>query len=149
MLPGGRRIAIDYGAVRVGIAMSDPSSILATPFQTFRNEEALDQVCEIINEYEISVVYVGLPLHLSGEESNSSGKVRDFSSKLRELISDQVSIRLLDERLSTKTATEKAMTGQGRVDREEIDQLAAAEILENALQIEKALNRLAGHEVST
>ncbi len=148
MLPSGRRLAVDYGAVRVGIAISDPSGIIATPFQTFSNEEALVQICKTIVEYEITVVYVGLPLHLSGLESNSSSKARDFSLKLRESIPGQIEVRLLDERLSTKTATEKAIIGQGKVDRARIDQLAAAEILENALQIEKASEKLAGHEIT-
>jgi putative Holliday junction resolvase len=148
MLPSGRRLAIDYGAVRVGTAISDASGIIASPLQTFNFQDALRQISNAVNEYEVSVVYIGLPLHLSGAESNSSSNAREFATQLKELVAAHTQLRLLDERLSTKSAIEKSMLGKGKVDRKLIDQLAAVEILEHALQIEKSSQRLAGYEVT-
>ena len=149
MLPSGRRLAIDYGAVRVGTAISDSSGIIASPFETFSAGDALSQVPKVISDFEISVVYVGLPLHRSGAESDSSIKAREFATQLRGSCPAEIEIRLLDERLSTKAAMDKSILGSGKVDRERIDQLAAVVILEHALQIEKSSQNLAGHEISS
>ena len=82
----GRRLAIDYGDVRIGVAMSDLSGVVASPLETIENGESLEEsqrrIAEICNEEEVSVIYIGLPLHLSGEEGSSALKAREFARGL-------------------------------------------------------------------
>lgn len=152
MLPSGRRLAIDYGDVRVGLAISDITGLLATPYQTVLHHSSgdagsIDAVSKIINAEEIAVVYVGLPLHLSGEESASSEKARRFASALKNKVGPKTIVRLIDERLSTKSAVDQAHSMGRKLEREKIDQMAAVSILEFALNAERNSENLAGHEL--
>ena len=69
----GRRIAFDYGDVRIGVAISDPDSILASPLTTLSSGDPklFKQIAELITEHEPIAFYVGQPLHLSGQSSLS------------------------------------------------------------------------------
>ena len=147
MLPQGRRLGIDYGDVRVGLALSDPAGILATPLTTLSTENAVLEVIQLIDQHFVRVVYIGLPLHLSGTESASSKKARDFALTLMQSSNGEVSFRLIDERLSTKSATNSAHEAGREVSKSNINQLAAAAILEFALNVERAQEVLAGHEI--
>jgi putative Holliday junction resolvase len=147
MLPTGKRIAIDIGAARTGVAITDASVILASPLKTLLSAEALLEITQIILDEAISVVYIGLPIHLSGRESESSNQVRDFAAQLRSVVAKDVAIHLVDERLSTKSAIEKNLSANRAYDRNTIDQLAAVEILEFAMKIEESTGQLAGHEI--
>lgn len=147
MLPNGRRLAIDYGEARVGTALSDVSGILATPYKTFPTAEAIKQIVELILSEEIVVIYLGLPLNLSGKSAEAADKALVFGAQLRSQVDSQILIYLIDERLSTKSAASKMVNVGGVAGRDKIDQLAAAEILEFALQIEKSQGEFAGHEL--
>ena len=152
MLPSGRRLAIDYGDVRIGLAISDTTALVASPLRTIQNSVdnvvALNQeIASIVLDDAISVVYIGLPIHLSGGEGTSTEKVRHFAQELRSYIGSHIEMRLVDERLSTKSAISQAKSIGKKLTREDVDQMAAVAILEFALQWESSSGRLAGDEI--
>src|SRR5690625_5539494 len=102
----GVRLAIDVGAVRIGVAASDPDGILATPVETVQRDAAdvapsLSRMAEIIAEREPIVLYVGLPRTLKGTEGAAATAAREFAHALIPRVS--VPIQLVDEdRKSTR-----------------------------------------------
>jgi putative Holliday junction resolvase len=136
----GRRIAFDYGDVRIGVAVSDPDSILASPLTTLSSGDPklFEQISVLITEHEPVAIYVGEPLNLSGQSSTSAQKSAAFAGKLHTEFGIPVS--MIDERLSTVSAT-NAMRQSGvnaKDARSKIDMAAAVAILEQGLAIEKA-----------
>lgn len=137
----GRRIAIDFGDKWAGIAISDNSGLIASPYKSVPAGEVLNEIKQIAEDGEVAVIYVGLPLHLSGHEGASVEKVRDFASEVASL--KIAPTRLVDERLSTKSAS----TGKGLISKYGIDALAATEILIFALEGERLQGNLFGRSV--
>jgi putative Holliday junction resolvase len=138
----GRRIAFDYGDVRIGVAISDPDSILASPLTTLSSGDPklFTQIADLISIHEPVTFYVGEPLNLSGESSTSALKAAAFAEKLRSEFS--IPVTMIDERLSTVLAT-NAMRQSGinaKDARSKIDMAAAVAILEQGLAIERAKN---------
>jgi putative Holliday junction resolvase len=130
----GRRIAFDYGDVRIGVAVSDMDSILVTPLEPLSTGENLAaQLTGLLSEYEPIRIYVGEPKHLSGSESAKMVSVKSFITAIAEIT--DVNVTLIDERLSTVSAAAKlrASGKDGRSSKGLIDSAAAAEILESAL----------------
>ena len=147
----GARLALDYGERRIGIAKSDNSRLIASPVVTLDNSESTSNVYsaikDIVTESNAMLVYIGLPLHLSGKESASSEKARVFAGILKEHLPQEVQIRLLDERLTTSSAVGELKNAGLKSSRESIDQLAAVKILEFALEVERLSGKAAGNEV--
>lgn len=135
----GRRVGVDLGDVRIGVAVCDPDGILATPSETVpAGSGALARLVAIIEEVQAIECVVGMPIGLSGREGPAAIKVRAVCDQLSRLI-DPVLIRLVDERMSTMTA-DSLLRQQGRsgVDRRQvIDQAAATVILQTALDAER------------
>jgi putative Holliday junction resolvase len=133
----GRRLAIDVGSVRIGLAICDPDGILSSPIPALgRSNELMDTlqlVSELVAENSVIEVYVGDPISLSGGQSASTRDAREFAEKLAAQIS--VPIRLVDERLTTVTASAKLrISGKdAKQSRSLIDSASAVEILEQAL----------------
>jgi putative Holliday junction resolvase len=132
-------VGVDVGDVRIGVAVSDPDGLLATPLETVAaGPGALARLGAIVAEHEALECVVGLPLSLSGREGPAAAKVREFATSLRETIGP-VPVRLVDERLSTMTADqqlrESGRSGAGK--RAIIDQAAATVILQTALDAER------------
>ena len=131
----GRVLGIDYGDSRIGLAMSDPLKIIASPFKTIRNEgneKCLQVFQSLIKEKDVEAIVVGLPIGLKGQETVQTKKVREFSDLLYAL---KLPIHLEDERLSSVSA-EKSMIQQNIKtghNKELIDQRAAAIILQQFL----------------
>lgn len=135
----GRRIAIDVGDVRIGVAVSDPAGFLATPVETVAaGKFAMERLAELVTEFEPLECVVGLPLSLSGKEGPAAVKVRAFAAELAERIAP-VPIRLFDERMSTMTADSllRQRGKSGAKKRSVIDQAAATVILQTALDTER------------
>ena len=135
----GRRIGVDVGDVRIGVAVSDPDGILATPVETVpAGPDAIDRIAELVSEYDVLECVVGLPVGLSGREGPAAAKVRTFCAELLTAI-DPVPIRLFDERMSTMTAEgQLRLSGKsGAARRTVIDQAAATVILQTALDTER------------
>lgn len=135
----GRRVGVDVGDVRIGVAVSDPDGMLATPLETVAaGRDALARIAAIVAEHEALECVVGLPLSLSGREGPAAVKVRAFAGGLRDVIAP-VPVRLVDERMSTMTADgqlrESGRSGAGK--RAIIDQAAATVILQAALDAER------------
>lgn len=135
----GRRVGVDVGDVRIGVAVSDPDGMLATPLETVpAGPDAVGRLAAIVAEHEALECVVGLPLSLSGREGPAAVKVRAFAAGLRDAIAP-VPVRLIDERMSTMTADgqlrESGRSGASK--RAIIDQAAATVILQAALDAER------------
>ena len=131
----GRRIAFDYGDVRIGVAVCDPDGILATPLATLQSKDPgiKKQIAEFIDEYEPVKFYVGQPKLLSGEDGTAVSKVLAFTQMLTS--SFDIPVVLVDERLSTVSASKQLReSGVNSKDaRSVIDAAAAVAILEQGL----------------
>ena len=135
----GRRIAFDYGDVRIGVAVSDPDSILSSPLTTLKatDKNLLKQITEIFSEIEPVTIYVGRPALLSGHDGSATEKASEFVELLRRLT--QVPVEMIDERMSTISAA-RSLRDAGRTakdSKDSIDMASAVAILEFALEIEK------------
>ena len=147
----GVRLGVDPGDVRVGVAASDPSGLLATPVETVaRGRGDLARLRAIAAELDAREVVVGLPRSLSGREGPAAAKARAFAAELADLVApDGVAVRLLDERLTTVSA-EAVLRSQGRKGRQRravVDQAAAVVMLQNALDTERGTGRPPGELV--
>jgi len=135
----GRRIAFDYGDVRIGVAVCDPDGILATPLATLQSKDPSikKQIAEFIDEYEPVKFYVGEPKLLSGEEGTAVSKVLAFTQMLTSNF--DIPVELVDERLSTISASRQLReSGMNAKDaRTVIDAAAAVAILEQGLANER------------
>ena len=131
----GRRIALDYGDARIGVAICDPDGILATPlpFLDSKHPKLINHIAELFAEYEPITIYLGEPRHLSGSEGIAVAKVREFASILQEKFS--IPLIFVDERLSTIDA-QRRLKEAGKNSRDSkvlIDSMAAVAILEGGL----------------
>ncbi|TQS41613.1 Holliday junction resolvase RuvX [Cryptosporangium phraense] len=143
----GVRLGVDVGSVRVGVAVSDPSGMLATPLETVRrdvrHETDLDRLVELVSEYEAIVVVVGLPRSLSGAEGAAAVAARAYAGSLAERLSvlpHPVPVELSDERLTTviagRTLSQRGV--RGKKHRAVVDQAAAVLILQAWLDAERS-----------
>jgi putative Holliday junction resolvase len=143
------RIGVDVGSVRIGVAVSDPRGVLATPVETVaRGTGDLRRIAELVAERDAIEVVVGLPRSLSGTEGPAAEAARGFAQRLARYVAP-CPIRLVDERLSTVSAS-RAMRSSGVSSREArgtIDQAAAVVILQDALDFERASGRAPGETV--
>jgi len=98
-------MALDIGDKKIGVAMSDPEGVLATPLVTIirlNDSEAIDSICKLVSKYKVGHVVVGLPYSLDGSMGTQAEKVCAFARKLSQSL--QVDIRMQDERLSSAAA---------------------------------------------
>jgi putative Holliday junction resolvase len=148
----GVRLGVDVGTVRVGLAASDPSGVIATPVQTLPRDLGgrSDQraIAEAVREREVLEVIVGLPRSLSGLEGRAAALARDYAVELAVLL-DPVPVRLVDERLSTVDAARTLRDSgvAGRKQRAMVDQAAAVLILQAALDGERSTGTPPGERV--
>ncbi len=137
-MTGGRAgvvLAVDVGTVRIGVAASDPQRVLASPVETVP-APGVQRVAALAREREAVLVVVGLPTSLSGRsQSASADMARDFAGRLAPLVSP-VPVELVDERLTTVTATAalRASGRKGKRAREVVDQAAAVVLLQGVLE---------------
>lgn len=135
-----RFLGLDVGRRRIGVAVSDPLGMLASPHSTLLvgAGEGLDEVVALAARLGVTGIVVGDPLTLSGEEGEEAQRVRAWAGQLRERA--QLPVVLWDERLST-VAAERALleTGMRREKRRQHrDAVAAALILQSYLDAQKA-----------
>lgn len=159
-------LGVDVGKARIGIARSDALGMLATPLETvprtlpqLRAEVVSEQevsvlaaaedtlvdssdvqrIAELAAEYAAQAVYVGLPLNLEGERTPSTVDAEFFAQVLARVLRSKLDIpvRLVDERLSTKTAQQQLQQAgrRGKAHRAVIDQAAAVVILQQVLDM--------------
>jgi putative Holliday junction resolvase len=134
----GRRLGVDVGRARIGVAVCDRDGLLATPVETVRRDDSTDlrRILELADEYDVLEVVVGLPLSMSGGDTASTEDARVFAAR----IAARRPVRLVDERLSTVTA-QRGLHQAGKntkKSRAVIDQAAAVIILQHALDHERS-----------
>ncbi|MFF5425075.1 MULTISPECIES: Holliday junction resolvase RuvX [unclassified Streptomyces] len=147
----GRRLAVDVGDARIGVASCDPDGVLATPVETVPGRDvpaAHRRLRRLVEEYEPIEVVVGLPRSLSGREGPAAAKVRAFAREMAKGIAP-VPVRLVDERMTTVSATHglRASGVKAKKGRSVIDQAAAVIILQNALESERVSGNPPGEGV--
>ena len=138
----GVRLGVDVGTVRVGVAGTDPSALLATPVETVARDEAgggdLRRIAELAAERDAVEVIVGLPRSMSGGEGPAAAAARAYARALAARLAP-VPVRLVDERLTTVTAA-RALRERGtssRKGRAVIDAMAAVVLLQSAVDTER------------
>lgn len=134
----GIRLGIDVGQARVGVARSDPQGTMAVPVATLARSTALEEIETLIKDYEPLEVVVGLPINLQGNRTPSTEDAEAFATEIASL--GLVSVRMIDERLSTVSAT-SALHSVGRASRSQrsvVDQVAAVILLQHTLDTERS-----------
>ena len=138
-----RFLGIDFGEVRIGVAVSDVDRVIASPYAMLANKSfktLMPEIVAIVREMDVGAVILGLPLQFDGTEGATAEKVRNFAKFLRDYLDkaefQDVEIAFVDESHSSEVA-EDMLVGKfdmGRKKRGRIlDKIAAAEILQRAL----------------
>lgn len=155
--PQGIKLGVDVGTVRVGVAICDRDAILATPYKTLdrnaRKNSDVRVIANLVQELGAVQVIVGLPRTMKGEERASAKMATDYARLLVEELAARalaVPVNLVDERLSSVTAHrnlhEAGMSGRNH--RKVVDQVAAAGILQHAIDMQKARGSDVGSRVT-
>lgn len=152
----GVRVGVDVGSVRVGLAASDPSGLLATPVRTVARDVGdradvpadIAEVSAFVVESSALEVVVGLPRTLAGDEGPAAAQARQYAQRLAVRVAP-VPVRLVDERLTTVDAHRSLRDSgvAGRRQRAVVDQAAAVLILQAALDAERSSGRPPGELV--
>jgi putative holliday junction resolvase len=141
--PGpGRRLGIDVGSVRIGVAASDPDGILATPVETVRRDRSgrhVRRLADLAGELDAVEVIVGLPRTLADRTGPSARDAIELSEALARRIAP-TPVRLADERLTTVSAERSLRAAGVRASQQRavIDQAAAVAILQSWLDERRA-----------
>jgi putative Holliday junction resolvase len=139
MMQRGRRIAFDYGDVRIGVAASDADSIICTPLTTLKSSDKslLKSITQIFLDIQPIQIFVGRPALLSGKDGVATDKAVAFADSLRGIT--DIEIIMVDERLSTVSAARNLRESgkNARDSKDSIDMAAAVGILEFAIDLEK------------
>jgi len=128
----GRLLGVDHGDRRIGLALSDPIPMIASPLKTITvddAQEAIDAIKEIVKEYDVVLVIVGLPIGMKGQETAQTKHVKKFAN---DLINNGIKVALQDERLTSVSAKRSIMEQQKKPNKNKglVDQIAAAILLQ-------------------
>jgi putative Holliday junction resolvase len=131
-----RILALDHGTVRIGVATSDETKLIATPLEYISAAPFADflaRLKEIIREKEIELIVVGMPRNMNGSYGPAALKVEDFVAALKNAVT--IPIRTWDERLTSAQANRFLLEGNVRRDerKEKVDKMAAAILLQSYL----------------
>lgn len=129
-------MSIDYGDVRIGLAVTDPLKIISSAYRTIKNDgivSVLAVLKEVIIKEDVERVVLGHPVGLDGNKTKKTVQVEEFAEKLKEL---GVEIVLLDESFTTKRAHDilHSMGKKTGDNKDKIDMIAAQVILEDYLR---------------
>ena len=147
----GVRLGVDVGEARVGVAICDPDGVLATPLTTIRRDRRPDngavpadmlELARLVEAHGTVEVVVGLPTTLAGREGPAARAARAYAERLAQVVAP-VPVTLADERMSTAVAARRLSERgvRGRRQRQVIDQVAAAEILQGWLDAQRRRTR--------
>jgi putative Holliday junction resolvase len=135
----GRIAGIDYGKVRIGLALSDPLGTFAQPWETFPNRGAKTFIplAEKLRSREVTRIVVGLPKHMNGDEGEKAQEARAFGQALA--AQSGLPVEFVDERLTTLAAQRTLIESNvpGRKKRALVDQIAATLILQTWMDQQK------------
>lgn len=131
-------VAVDPGAVRVGVAACDTGEVLASPVATLGSRDSVTGVIAVVTERDAIGVVVGFPLSMSGAEGTAAAKARSYAEALTNKLS--VPVYLVDERLTTVAASTALRAGghDSRSARRVVDQAAATALLQGILDARAA-----------
>ncbi|MEY2542828.1 MAG: putative pre6S rRNA nuclease [Verrucomicrobiota bacterium] len=139
-------LGIDFGRVRIGLAISDELHLLAHPLETIpANKDSGKRIAEIVRERKVNKVVVGIPRRMSGDIGTAAKEALEFATKLRERL--PCDVETWDERLTT-VAANRALRDAGkktRQTREFVDQVAAQMILQGYL--DRQNGGISAHEI--
>jgi putative Holliday junction resolvase len=142
MIPeSGRILGVDWGEIRVGLALSDESQTLATPLETLRRRAGkrfpLPRFLDLIAAHRPVGLVIGLPLSPAGDETESAAAAREMAATLTQHTA--LPLELWDERMSTARALAsiREQGGSTRGRKAEVDALAAAVLLQHFLDARK------------
>ncbi|WP_053404118.1 Holliday junction resolvase RuvX [Persicobacter sp. CCB-QB2] len=132
----GRLMAIDYGTKRVGIAVTDPMQIIASPLDTVHSKDIVDFILNYSKQETVDAIIVGWPKNLDNTDTNNTRNVQAFINRLKKMTS--IPIHLEDERFTSKIAM-NAMISSGakkkdRANKGNIDKVSAAVILQSYME---------------
>ncbi len=129
----GRLLGLDYGTRRIGVAISDSSRLIASPYAVIEAGSALPSLDEILADEDIDAIVVGLPISLSGEEGPVAAAARSFAETVEGHTG--LTVVLVDERFTTKVAEDVLIAGGvRRAKRRDIrDKMAATVMLQGHL----------------
>ena len=129
-----RVVALDLGSRRIGVAVSDPTGVLASPYEVLeRSSDVFDDIGRIVEEVGAELVVVGLPLSLDGRRGTAADAATAEADRLREAL--DVPVELYDERFTTVTAQQSMADRKvkARARHQVVDKLAAAVLLQSWL----------------
>jgi putative holliday junction resolvase len=135
--PGaGRALAVDLGTRRIGVALGDPTGLIAAPLETIPftgARRAVERIAALCREHEVAVIVVGWPRNMDGSRGPAATEAEAFAERLRAAV--DVPVELWDERLSTAAAERTLLEAGVRRDerRRTRDRVAAAVILQGYL----------------
>jgi putative holliday junction resolvase len=135
--PTGRILAVDWGELRIGVALSDESQVLATPLETLLRRQGkrfpMPRFLELSSIHKPVGILVGLPLSLEGEEGENASAAREVATTIARRTG--LPVELWDERMSTARALEaiREQGGSTRGRKADVDSLAAAVLLQHFL----------------
>lgn len=102
-----RVLALDYGSARCGCAVSDPTETIVTPIEPVQrpaSKRGMLALAQLVQEREVARVVVGLPLSLSGSDSDQTRETREFAERLARRLGEGVAVEMYDERFTTRMA---------------------------------------------
>ncbi len=138
----GRVLAVDWGTVRLGLALSDPTRLIAQPLETLKRRAAhrppVAAIVALIARHGVTQVVVGLPVEPDGGEGPAAREARALGEAIARRAG--IPVALWDERLSTAAALRAARAAgvSDRHSRGRLDQMAAVEILQHWLDAQRA-----------
>ena len=133
-----RKMALDYGEVRIGIAFSDILNIIANGYETYTRknlESDLEYLNKLVKEKEVDTIILGLPINMDGTEGERALATREFGDLLAEKTG--LVVKYLDERLTSASAERMLIEADMRREKRKqvIDKISATIILQNYLDM--------------
>ena len=134
-----RVLGLDYGTVRIGVAVSDPGAVIAQPRDFIKAEprrECLKQIAALCEDLGVARIVIGLPKHMNGDEGESAKAARTFGDAVNK--ETGLPVVFIDERMTTLSASRSLSEGNvnARGQKDKIDSVAAAIILQNYLDMQ-------------
>jgi len=136
-----RTLALDWGERRIGVAISDPTGLIAQPLETIPahagGRDALERIAELVRAHEVGEIVVGLPVHMNGRNGPEAQKARAFGERVRTRAG--VAVEYLDERW-TSVEAERALEESGMREKKrrgKVDPIAAAILLRTWLELRR------------
>jgi putative Holliday junction resolvase len=135
--PTGRVLALDWGVLRIGVALSDETQLLSSPLTTLTRRQGkrfpMPALLQLIANHQPRGIVVGLPISLDGTENEHSEAARDLASQVADRT--RLPVELWDERMSTVVALNaiRDQEGSTRGRKEDVDALAASVVLQHFL----------------